>query len=146
MMIKYRLNSNNTKVLVDASAPSVISALKSQMNESTDYLPLLDHRKKMKMRDIYTGMTVIPIPFNTANKKQILLNLKELLDAGLVALNLEKHANLILALRTATATDLILDKSHTVSNDVLDAFCLSCMRMTVNSEETQRYDIPQHPR
>jgi hypothetical protein len=50
MMIKYRLNSNNTKVLVDASAPSVVSALKSQMNESTEYLPLLDHRKKMKMR------------------------------------------------------------------------------------------------
>jgi hypothetical protein len=146
MMIKYGLNSSNTKVLVDASSPSVVSALKSQLNESTDYLPILERRKKMKVKDIYSGMTVIPIPFNTANKKQILLNVKTLLDSGLIALNAERHSNLILALRTATATDLILDKSRTVSNDVLDAFCLSCMRMTVNTEETQRYDIPRYPR
>jgi hypothetical protein len=145
IMIKYKLNSNNTKVIVDASSPSVVSALKSQMNEATDYLAILEHRRKMKVRDIYTGMMVIPIPFNTANKKQILLNLKELLDAGLVRLNLEKHANLVLALRTATATDLILDKSHSVSNDVLDAMTLACMRLNVSREETQQYDIPRHP-
>jgi hypothetical protein len=86
-------------------------------------------------------MTVIPVNFNTANKKEMLLNLKELFDAGLIALNPEKHVSLILSLRTATATDLILDKSHTSANDVLDAFCLACRRISINHHETQRFDF-----
>jgi len=51
LMLKYNLNTYNTKILVDASAPSVVSALKSQMNEAADYITLLDYRKKIKLRD-----------------------------------------------------------------------------------------------
>jgi len=40
-------------------------------------------------------MTVIPVSFNTATKKEMLLNLKELIDAGTIAIDLQKHANLI---------------------------------------------------
>jgi len=36
------------KILVDASASSVLSALKSQMGEPADYLSLLNYRKKNK--------------------------------------------------------------------------------------------------
>jgi len=43
-----------------------------------------------------------------------------------VAPDVEKHAGLVLALRTAQATDLILDKEATQSNDLLDAFGLAC--------------------
>ena len=132
VMEKYGLNKQNVKILVDASAPSVVSALKSNMNERTDYLSLLDFRKKNKLRDPYYDMTVIPVSFNTATKKEMLLNLKELIDAGMVVIDLQKHANLILALRTAKATDMILDKEATSSNDVLDAMSLACKRITIN--------------
>jgi len=86
-------------------------------------------------------MTVIPVNFNTASKKEMLLNLKELLDAGLIALNPEKHASLILALRTATATEMILDKDVTTSNDVLDAMTLACKRISINRQRTQQFDF-----
>lgn len=89
-------------------------------------------------------MAVIPVPFTTANKKDLLLNVKELLDEGLIAINLERHTNLILALRTATATDLILDKEATTSDDTLDAFSLACYRVKVNRKETQQYDFGRH--
>jgi hypothetical protein len=141
LMLKYHLSSLNTKILVEASAPSVVSALKSQMGEAVDYLTLLNNRKKYKLRDVYFDMTVLPIVFNTTIKKEMLLNLKELLDAGLIALNPEKHASLILALRTATATEMILDKDATTSNDVLDAMTLACKRISINRQENQRFDF-----
>jgi hypothetical protein len=59
----------------------------------------------------------------------------------LIALNPEKHASLILALRTATATDMILDKDATTSNDVLDAMTLACKRISINRQENQRFDF-----
>lgn len=71
----------------------------------------------------------------------MLLNLKELIDAGLIAINLERHVNLVLALRTAQATDMILDKEATASDDLLDAMCLSCMRIRVNRQQQQRFDF-----
>jgi hypothetical protein len=42
----------------------------------------------------------------------MLVNLKQMIDEELVALDLEKYAGLILALHTAQATDLILDRGH----------------------------------
>jgi hypothetical protein len=140
-MLKYELNTYNTKILVDASAPSVVSALKSQMGEPTDYLSLLNYRKKNNLRDIYFDMVVIPVNFNTATKKEMLLNLKELLDAGMIAINLEQHANLVLALRTTQATDMILDNEATSNDDLLDAMSLACKRITINRQYTQRYDF-----
>ena len=101
VMLQYGLNTYNTKILADSSAPSVISALKSQMNEATDYMMLLNHRKKMKIRDPYFDMTVIPVTFTTNAKKEMLTNVKELLDGNMILMNLDRHVNLILSLRTA---------------------------------------------
>jgi len=140
-MLKYHLSSVNTKILVDASAPSVVSALKSQMGEALDYLGLLNNLKKYKIRDIYFDMTVIPATFNTATKKEMLLNLKELLDNEMILINPERHANLILSLRTATATDLVLDKDKMSNSDILDAATLAVRRISLNRQETQRYDF-----
>ena len=134
-MLKYWLNTYNTKILVDASSPSVVSALKSQMGEPTDYLSLLNYRKKNKLRDVYFEMIVIPVNFNMATKKEMLLILKELLDAGLIAINLERHANLVLALRTAQATNMILDKEATSNDDLLEAMSLACKRITINRQQ-----------
>ena len=63
----------------------------------------------------------------------MLANLKQMVDEELVALDLEKYSGLILALRTAQATDLILDKEATQSDDLLDAFGLACHNLVTYS-------------
>jgi hypothetical protein len=78
---------------------------------------------------------------NPANKKEMLLNLKELLDSESIILNSEKHSNLVLALRTATATDMILDKQKMSNSDILDAMTLAVRRVSLNYKEVQHYDF-----
>jgi hypothetical protein len=46
-------------------------------------------------------------------------NLKDLMDSNVIVFDLERHNNLVLALRTAQATDLTLDKDSNQSHDVL---------------------------
>jgi hypothetical protein len=75
---------------------------------------------------------VCPISFNAANKKQMLINLRELIDEEMIAIDRARQNNLVLALRTAQATDMILNKDATTSDDLLDAFGLACMRTSVN--------------
>jgi len=70
-------------------------------------------------------MCVIPVNFSTIEKRNMLANLKDLTDSNVVVLSLERHSGLVLALRTAQATDLILDKQTTQSDDLLDAFGLA---------------------
>jgi hypothetical protein len=48
----------------------------------------------------------------------------------MIAINLERHPRLVLALRTASATDMILDKTVPEGNDLLDAFGLACKHIT----------------
>jgi hypothetical protein len=71
----------------------------------------------------------------------MLLNLKELLDAEMIVINPEKHSNLVLSLRTATATDMILDKQKMSNSDVLDAATLAVRRVSLNYKEVQHYDF-----
>jgi hypothetical protein len=71
-------------------------------------------------------MCVIPVNFSTVEKRNTLANLKDLIDSNVIVLNLERHSGLVLVLRTAQATDLILDKHTMQSDDLLDAFGLAC--------------------
>jgi hypothetical protein len=77
-------------------------------------------------------MAVIPVNFTAAEKKNMLLNLKELVDSNVIAIGLDGHQRLILALRTASATYMILNKDTTESNDLLDALSLACKQITIN--------------
>ena len=63
-------------------------------------------------------------------KRNMIANIEDMIDSNVVALDLERHPNLVLALRTAQATDLILDKEATQSDDLLDAFGLACHSTT----------------
>jgi hypothetical protein len=65
-------------------------------------------------------------------KKAMLTNLKDIVDSNNLVLDLERHANIVLALRTAKATDMILDKEATQSDDALDALALACRDIRVN--------------
>jgi hypothetical protein len=130
LFMQYQIDTDNIRVLVDGSAPSVVTALKAEMQEDVNYLSILENRKRMKIRDLFSSMKVIPVNFNTANKKNMLLNAKELLERGLIVLDSQRHHNLVLALRTASAEDMLLDKSVTVNHDILDAFTLSINRVS----------------
>jgi hypothetical protein len=55
--------------------------------------------------------------------------------SGLIVLDLERHQRLVLALRTATATSLILDKSHTTADDVFDAFSLAFLKILTKQKK-----------
>lgn len=110
LMMQYDLTQDNTKVLIDASSPSVVMAVKKSLDELSDYLETISRRKKQKIRDPYYDMCVLPINFNSSEKRNMLANLKDLIDSNTIALDLERHYNLVLALRTAKDMDLILDK------------------------------------
>jgi hypothetical protein len=50
IMYKYSLSTDNTKISVDASAPEVITAIKANLNQQTDYLDIIARRKKPHKR------------------------------------------------------------------------------------------------
>jgi Terminase RNaseH-like domain len=108
---------NVTKVLVDASAPSFIRALKLEWGERPDY-----ENVEKELRDY---MRVEPVPFGTEHKA-LLYHTKFLLENKYVQIH-PSMDKLIIALRTAYAKDGTLDKEVTSHNDVLDAFRL-CLR------------------
>jgi hypothetical protein len=130
-MRQYHLAQDNTKILIDASSPSIVMAVKRSLDEPSEYLETISRRRKQDIRDPYFDMCVIPVNFNTIEKRNMLANLKELVDSNYIVLDLERHTNLVLALCTAEATDLILDKEATESDDVLDATALACKRISV---------------
>jgi hypothetical protein len=132
IMYKHNLSTDNTRIFVESSAPAVITAIKSKLNEQTDYLEVIARRKKNHIRDPMYDTTVIPVTFTTAEKKSMLLNLKELIDSNVIAIDLDRHQQLILALRTAPATDMILNKETTEIDDLLDALSLACKQFTIN--------------
>lgn len=70
VMYNYNLTMENTKIFVDASAPAVIIAIKANLNEQTDYLEVIARRKKNHIRDPTFDMSVIPINFTSAEKKE----------------------------------------------------------------------------
>lgn len=89
IMYNYSLSTttaDNTKVFVDASAPAVITAIKASLNEQTDYLEIIARRKKNHIRDPMYDMAVIPVNFTATEKKNMLLNLKELIDSNVIKL------------------------------------------------------------
>jgi hypothetical protein len=108
---------NVTKVLVDASAPSFIRALKLQWGERVDY-EALDKRYREYMK-------VEPVPFGSEHKA-LLYHTKFLVENQYVAIS-PRFDRLVTALRSAYARDGILDKEATTYDDLFDALRL-CLR------------------
>jgi Terminase RNaseH-like domain len=108
---------NVTKVLVDASAPSFIRALKLQWGERSDY-----ENVDKELRDY---MKVEPVSFGVEHK-QLLYHAKFLLENKYLQIH-PSFDKLITALRSAWAKDGVLDKEVTSYDDILDALRL-CLR------------------
>jgi len=102
-------------VLVDASAPSFIRALKLQLGERSDY-----ENVDKEMRDY---MRVEPVSFGVEHKA-LLYHAKFLLKNKYVQI-LPTFDKLITSLRSAWAKDGVLDKEVTSYDDILDAFRLA---------------------
>lgn len=107
---------NVTKVLVDASAPSFIRALKLQWGERVDY-EQLDRKYREYMR-------VEPVPFNTEHRG-LLYHTKFLVENQYVMVHPTKFERLVTAMRSAYARDGVLDKDATTYDDLFDALRLA---------------------
>jgi len=108
---------NVTKVLVDASAPSFIRALKLQWSERADY-ENVDKKQRQYMR-------VEPVAFGLEHK-QMLYHAKFMLENKYVQIH-PTMDKLITALRSAWAKEGTLDKEVTSFDDILDGFRL-CLK------------------
>ena len=108
---------NVTKVLIDASAPSFIRALKLQWGERADY-----ENVSKQERDF---MRVEPVAFGVEHK-QLLYHAKFMLENKYLQIH-PSFDKLITSLRSAWARDGVLDKELTSFDDILDAFRL-CLR------------------
>lgn len=109
---------NVTKVLVDASAPSFIRALKLQWGERSDY-----ENVDKTQRDY---MLVEPVAFGMEHK-QLLYHAKFMLENSYVQIHPSRFEKLVTSIRSAWAKDGVLDKEVTSFDDILDAFRL-CLR------------------
>ncbi|MGA9171400.1 MAG: hypothetical protein WBZ20_14775 [Nitrososphaeraceae archaeon] len=95
VMERYDLTHDNTKIFIDASSPAVVMAVKKSLDdkeEPSDYLDIIARRKKQKIRDPCYDMCVIPVNFSTVEKRNMLANLKDLIDSNVVVLNLDIQA------------------------------------------------------
>jgi len=115
--------------LVDDANSAVISALKREIGERTDYL---NHIVQLKaggwhidsnyISMLKRHMRVIPVSFGAGESKNMLTTAQVYLSQGGVAIH-PKFDKLIMALRTATVgTEGTLDKKLTQFDDTFDAF------------------------
>ena len=113
------------KIYIDSANPEIITAVKTAVGDRPDYERQIANLKTRhpKYLDLATFMNVIPKSFGT-DGREMLAHTKRYLDNNWLAIHPNFH-KLIIALRTAMATDGLLEKASTSHNDVLDAFRLS---------------------
>lgn len=117
-------NCNILRIYIDAANPEIITAIKAGLGERTDYekhISILKQKHPYHF-NISTWMNVIPMSFSS-DGHEMLAHAKFCLDNNWLAIH-PSFSKLIIALRTAVATDGLLDKQSTAHNDVLDAFRL----------------------
>jgi hypothetical protein len=117
-------------IMVDAANPAVISALKKELGERTDYMEQITQLKAQwgikDVTDLKHYCQVLPVTFNAGEGKAMLAQAQVNLSQGGIAIN-PAHEKLIYALRTAiiNPTTGALDKQQTQFDDCLDAFLIA---------------------
>ena len=116
------------KIFIDSANSEVVAAVKAALNERVDYekqIAIL-RQKHPKYLDLTTYMNVIPMSFGS-DGRDMLSHTKIIMDNKWLAIH-PRFNKLIIALRTATATDGLLHKAETSHDDLLDALRLSLQR------------------
>jgi len=113
------------KILVDSANPEVVRPIKAGLNERTDYEIQIANLKLRhpKYLDLSRYMAVLPTSFREVGREMLGFT-KKCLDNGYIAIHPD-FSKLLISLRTAVATDSLLNKSQTSHNDLLDAFRLA---------------------
>jgi hypothetical protein len=113
-----------SKILIDGSAADLVQSVKAKIGERTDYLQQKhEYTSQGRNWDIAPEIKVLPIYFGRQNK-QLLTHTKNLIDNGLVAIN-HRFDKLLIALRTASEEQGVIDKEKSSYHDILDSFMLS---------------------
>ena len=125
LILKIHRNYHVSKIFVDAANPEIITSIKTGVGDRPDYERQIANLKQKhpKYLNLATFMNIIPKSFST-DGREMLAHTKACLDKHWIAIHPNFH-KLIVALRTATAIDGLLEKASTSHNDVLDAFRLS---------------------
>jgi Terminase RNaseH-like domain len=133
LMSKYQVD----KTYIDAANPSFIKSLKINIGENQEYLEYLSNMKSAGWTEdqALKGMKIIPVSF-AKEHKAMLGHTKMILEDedGRIAIN-KKLDKLIIALRTATDMDGMLDKEATSHDDILDA-----LRLSLSSINFKKHD------
>jgi hypothetical protein len=77
---------------------------------------------------------IVPVSFNHELSKRMLGHLQDLISKHLIKIHPKKFEKLVVALRTAYARDMTLDKQETSYDDILDAFRLSLLNYPFKKE------------
>src|SRR5207344_1809564 len=108
---------DNTFIFVDGSNRAFVNLAKVTFGESLNW-------EKSITKPSPNNMKVIPVNFSTEHK-QMLSHLAMMVSKEYLAIP-SSMTKLEIALRTAWANELSLDKSHSEYNDLTDALRLSC--------------------
>jgi hypothetical protein len=121
----------NIVIIIDASNIEVYMTLCQLYGQSTSLQYLKEqqlHAKKVN-RPLEEYLFVTLVPFSTQHKN-LLAHLKRIIEdtdsngTAIVAIH-PKFQELVTSLRTATATELDLNKNDTVNDDTIDVACLA---------------------
>jgi hypothetical protein len=120
---------NITRVYIDGSNPAFIQSLSRKFGLRYDETKeiLSDYTELWKFAGYGSPMQfrIVPVNFMSMHKR-MLGHLQDLVSKKLLTVN-PKFEKLIIALRTAYARDLVLDKEQTSYPDILDALRLNLL-------------------
>ena len=130
-IIAVRRNFNVSKCYIDDMNPEVVSALKAAYGEDPDYRTVMS---KHKHDSWMQWMSILPISFRSEHKG-MLAHTKRFLDAESLAISPTKFSKLIVALRTAVASESTLNKELSSHDDIIDALRLSLKHFAIQTEK-----------
>jgi hypothetical protein len=139
-------NLQINRVYVDGANVDFIASLKAAIGENPRYQEELQYFKDNNLDpEKWSNMKVLNVSFSLEHKK-MLEHCVNLFSQNAIAVHpsLDK---LIVALRTATATEFALDKQNSAHNDIFDAFRMCCKYFDFEEQqhqETYAYARPQH--
>jgi hypothetical protein len=120
------------KIIIDASRPDMVKALKIQIGEDPNFKDAIKRMQAQKM-NWQRLMKVLPLSFGANQGREMLGNVKFKIENHEVLIH-PNFSKLIASLKTAQEVNGQLDKPNTSYNDVFDAFRLAMHYFPMSKE------------
>jgi len=138
-LVRMKKTWGISKFFIDSANPEVIASLKTGIGERPDFETQITRLKSVHryvrddpVRNLPRFMNVIPVSF-ASEGRSALSRTRIMLDRGWLAIDPSRHHKLLVALRTAKASDsMLLDKSVTSHDDLLDSLRLALLNWSVS--------------